>query len=124
MNCKASRDAVGMFRDHIYVIGRKNSVDALIYYLRSLIVELEGKVNTTELTGSAHKSVLKTRFRTKVINEAIEEIKTIQRLKEDFYLEKYARIRQVHENEIMDKTFFKEYIKANRLTNLKQFQDA
>lgn len=123
-NCRAARDCVGMFRDHVFIIGRKNSVNAFVYYLRMTIIEIEGKVKIEEMPSNDHGSTAKMKFRKLLVQKAVEQIQTIIQLKEDFYFDKYATMRHVRENEVLDRTFFTEFIRENRLTHLKQYKDA
>jgi hypothetical protein len=124
LSCRALRDTRGFFRDHIYVVGRENSVKAFVYYFKKVVREIELKVELyrglCERTDT-HKSTKVANYRIELIKQVIEEVQTILSLKEEFYYKQYAPLRKVYSNEIADKTFFVEYIKENRLTHLKLY---
>lgn len=119
LNCRVVRDeASGM----IYIIGRKDPVEAFRYYLKQIMHGVENKVNWFKpetLVWGKHKSSQKADYRGELIKKFEEEVETILSLKKEFYLNKYAAMRQVRDNETLDLTFFAEYIRQNRLTHLK-----
>lgn len=143
-NCRCLRDEQGEYKDYLYFIGRSNSVKNLIYFIRLLVVDIESEVDDHReyqepipinwskhpadilKHGSAkklHKSSYIAAKRVEIINSNLKELRTILKLKKEFYYDKYATLRKVRENEVMDNTLFPEYIKQYRLTHLKPFKN-
>lgn len=142
-NCRCLRDEKGMFKDFLYIVGRNKSVAGFAHFLRLMIIDVENEVEdhryytvphyldpleiyTTVGGGQRrkHKSSYIAEQRVRIISDLERGVKTIISLKKEFYYDKYAFIRKVKENEIMDTTFFSEYIRENKLTHLKPFSHA
>jgi hypothetical protein len=123
-NCRAKR----VKDSHaVYLIGRIQSVDALDNFMTRMISETEslssaGAIGIFQNTGEMHLTKLLGRAKEEYIRTFEEAVANIYILKTTQYLDKYAMLRQVKENEILDQTFFQEYIRENRLHNLKGFQ--
>lgn len=78
-------------------------------------------VDKWEYLKHAHKSTKKSAMRCGLIHQFNQILETIILLKETEYYSKYAYIRKVQSNEMLDCTFFREYYKEQRLTHLKPF---
>lgn len=121
----------------IYIVGRRNSVTGFKDYLDMIMDNIEtqvsnekdfekvrgpGGVGSIPFRGGEHLNTYISKYRKKLIKDLYKEVQSILSLKKEFYLDKYAAIRNVRNNELYDQTFFSEYIKGHRLTHLKQFK--
>lgn len=132
LNVYVLRDVLGDNRGMIYIVGRKKLAETFRDTLKSITIEIE-LLSQTEydlalnLSGDywfnkPNPRTIRTEKRYQLIKQAISELETILNLKRDFYLDKFARMRKVRENELLDQTFFLEYIRENRLTHLKRYK--
>ena len=132
MNVFVLRDVVGDNRGFIYIIGRYRLAETYRNTLIAILTEIEllakdefeyvkvGNQGFNAKRKNPHTA--RAQERDKHIKQAMKDIEVIRGLKVDFYLDKFARIRKVRENETADTIFVKEYIKENRLTHLKRLR--
>lgn len=132
-NCRCLRDETGVYRDFLYFVGRKNSVKGIIYFLRLLVIEVEHSVEDSgdfwnqipqPSNIKPHKSSYLASQRIYVIKKFTTQLKNVLSLKKEFYYNKYASVYQIKQNETFDQTFFAEFIRENRLSHLKPFNNA
>lgn len=132
LNVYVYRDVAGDNRGMIYILGRRKLAETFRNTLLACIIEIELGVkneydwqlvkNRRATHFEKNPRTVATAERCRLINIALQDLETILNLKREFYLDKYARIRKVRENEMADQTFFLEYIKENNLIHLKRFK--
>lgn len=125
-HCQVLRDESITYMGTLYIVGRKRNATALSGFMTSIIKAIEEEVEDhrfiSKKNPNVHKATEISKFRVERISIFEKEIKEVYNLKFFEYYDKYAKIRRVHDGEIMDSAFFPEYIRENRLDNLKQFK--
>lgn len=111
------------YNGYLYIIGRKRSVAMMKEVLNEMILKTEQEVlnQWKKKQTIEHGSTTKRLLRLTLIRQFESEVMGIITLKENEYYEKYAIMRSVKGYEFVDKIFFAEYIRENRLTHLKPY---
>jgi len=112
----------------VIFVGRKEILQYLPDLITTMIREVEMKV-TFERDQQSYRRTIKCHlsehinsFRSMLIEKLISELLGIAKLKKEYYLDKYARIRAVRDNELLDQAFFPEYLREHRLHHLKKYK--